>query len=242
MRTKIKTPESSCRLLALLLLCLLAAGCRHRRTRVSAPPPPQIERQGAVAAVPHAQEHLQGGIITSEVGVASWYGSPYHGARSANGHVYDEDAMTAAHRTLPLGSLVRVTNLSTHQSAVVTITDRGPFVPGRILDLSRAAAIRVGVWRPGTAWVRMDVLQVPANARGPGKWCVQIGVFRREHTAKDLRDRLRRRYSDARVIEFKGPTGYWVRIRRHGETHQDALAAAKTMRFNEGDAYVVRLN
>jgi len=100
----------------------------------------------------------------------------------------------------------------------------------------------VGVWRPGTAWVRMDVLDVPADARGPGKWCVQIGVFRHERSAKDLRDRLRHRYPQARVIEFKGPTGYWVRIRRHGETHQDALAAAKTMRFSEGDAYVVRLN
>ena len=102
-------------------------------------------------------------VLHSEIGIASWYGAPYHNAQAANGQVYDENGMTAAHRTLPMGTLVRVTNLSTRQSVVVTITDRGPFVPGRILDLSRAAALKIGVWRTGTARVRIDVLRYPPS-------------------------------------------------------------------------------
>ncbi len=87
------------------------------------------------------------------------------------------NAMTAAHRTLPLGSIVRVTNLKTGHSALVRITDRGPFIPGRILDLSLAAAKQVDVWLPGVATVRIDVLETPAPLNIGGRWAVQIGAF-----------------------------------------------------------------
>jgi len=78
--------------------------------------------------------------LASETGLASWYGPPYHARRGSNGEIYNMHAMTAAHRTLPLGTIVRVTNLKTNHSALVRITDRGPFIPGRVVDLSRSRA------------------------------------------------------------------------------------------------------
>jgi rare lipoprotein A len=122
--------------------------------------------------------------------------------------------MTAAHLTLPLGTMVRVTNLTNNESAVVKITDRGPFVRGRIIDLSLAAAKATGVYRAGVAKVKVEAFAAPAraNADPGGKWCVQIGAFARESDAVKLKQDLLRRYTTAKVIEFPGPTGYWVRV------------------------------
>ena len=99
--------------------------------------------------------------IYTEEGVASWYGPPYHNRQGANGKIFDQNAMTAAHRTLPMGSLIVVTNEKTGQSATMRVTDRGPFVQGRLLDLSMASAKATGVYLPGTATVRVDVYQTP---------------------------------------------------------------------------------
>ena len=84
--------------------------------------------------------------LSTETGLASWYGPPYHNRRGSNGEVYNMHAMTAAHRTYPLGSIARVTNLKTGHTALVRITDRGPFIPGRVIDLSLAAAHKLDVW------------------------------------------------------------------------------------------------
>lgn len=152
--------------------------------------------------------------VSTEVGLASWYGPPYAGRKGADGTVYDQNAMTAAHLTLPMGTMVRVTNLSTNQSAVVKITDRGPFVRGRIIDLSLAAAKATGVYRAGVAKVRVEAFAAPmrANLDPGGRWCVQVGAFSHESDAVKLKQELLRRYTTAKVIEFPGPTGYWVRI------------------------------
>ena len=104
-------------------------------------------------------------MIYSEEGIASWYGPPYDKRRGANGEIFDKDALTAAHRTLPMNSLIKVTNLSTGQSAILRVTDRGPFVPDRMLDLSLASAKAIGVWRPGVARVRVEVFAAPAPTR-----------------------------------------------------------------------------
>ena len=145
----------------LLVLCLAVSGCRHHHVQAAAPPPPPTEQAPPSPIPTEPAPETTSPVLHSEIGIASWYGAPYHNAHAANGQVYDEDGMTAAHRTLPMGTVVRVTNLSTRQSVVVTIADRGPFVPGRILDLSRAAARKIGVWRTGTARVRIDVLRYP---------------------------------------------------------------------------------
>jgi rare lipoprotein A len=149
-----------------------------------------------------------------EVGLASWYGPPYAGRRGADGSVYDQNAMTAAHLTLPMGSWVRVTNLANNETAVVRITDRGPFVRGRIIDLSLAAAKATGIYRMGVAKVRLEAYTPPPRPNGipGGRWCVQVGAFEKEKDAIKLKEEMLRRYHTAKVIEFPGPTGYWVRI------------------------------
>jgi rare lipoprotein A len=105
-----------------------------------------------------------------QVGLASWYGGSLHGRRTASGERFDQDALTAAHRTLPLGTRVRVTNLENGRSVIVTVTDRGPFVRGRVIDLSRGAARRLGILRTGTARVRVEPIDgaktASSGARG----------------------------------------------------------------------------
>src|SRR5271163_4382598 len=105
--------------------------------------------------------------FSAEFGFASWYGYPFHGRVAADGSVYDMEQITAAHKTLPLGSWVRVTNLKNGKVVDVRITDRGPFIDGRVIDLSRAAARAIDVLDPGTAPVRVEVLQVGSDVFAP---------------------------------------------------------------------------
>jgi rare lipoprotein A len=180
--------------------------------------------------------------IYAEVGVASWYGPPYNRRRGANGEVFDENMLSAAHRTLPMGSLLRVTNTATGQAAVLRVTDRGPFVPGRVLDLSVAASKAIGVWRPGTAEVKIEVFEAPRPIDEGGRWCVQIGAFAHESKALKLEERLQRRYQTANVIEFTGPTGHWVRIRPAKDDKAKAIEIAREVEPEEGHAYLTRLD
>lgn len=226
-------------------LLLIVTGCAHRERVAAAPPPPPIaaepsasnpEPEAGVEGVP------EGRPIYTEVGMASWYGPPYSSRRGANGKIYDQNAVSAAHRTLPLGSLVRVTDLEDGRSAMMRITDRGPFVPGRILDLSRGAAKELGMLRAGTARVRVEVYASPKPIYHGGRWCVQIGAFARERTAKKLEKRLAEKYESANVIEFTGPTGHWVRIRPENGDKNRAIQIVRHIRIEEGAAFLVRLD
>ncbi len=176
--------------------------------------------------------------------MASWYGPPYTNRKAADGSIYDQNAMTAAHRTLPMGSMVRVTNLANGQSVLVRITDRGPFIDGRIIDLSLAAAKLLDVYRPGTAKVRVEAFAPPAGSDPAGRWCVQIGAFLDPTDAIQLKNDLMRRYSTAKVIEFAGPTGHWVRINPKNEDRATAEEIADSIHIPDPSAqpYVVRLN
>ena len=119
----------------------------------------------ASRSVPHSRSPARARRTPrSQVGIASLYARMHHGNRTASGQVYRQGELTAAHRTLPFGTRVRVTNLSNHRSVVVTITDRGPFVRGRIIDLSRRAARELGILKAGTARVRVVVLKAPRGA------------------------------------------------------------------------------
>ena len=206
---------------------LMAGGCHRETTRAYQPPPPpatttagnrsssrMLVSPTAVVPSPAPVPSNLGKPISSEIGLASWYGPPYAGRKGADGTVYDQNAMTAAHLTLPMGTMVRVTNLTNNQSVVVKITDRGPFVRGRIIDLSLAAAKATGVYRAGVAKVKVEAFAPPlrANADPGGRWCVQVGAFAKESDAVKLKEDLLRRYATAKVIEFPGPTGYWVRV------------------------------
>jgi rare lipoprotein A len=239
----------------------LITGCHHKSPAVTvAPsPPPTLGTPGSPAA-PAASSGPTGvpttvadspadadfvsshAVIYSEEGIASWYGPPYDKRRGANGEIFDKDALTAAHRTLPMNSLIRVTNLSTGQSAILRVTDRGPFVPDRMLDLSLASAKAIGVWRPGLARVRVEVFAAPSPLDHGGRWCVQIGAFKNEKGAVQLRDQLTRKYRTANVIEFTGPTGHWVRIRPAEDDKGRAVEIARELQPSEGEAYLVRLD
>jgi len=180
--------------------------------------------------------------IYSEEGSATWYTAPYKGRKAANGQVFSDEALTAAHRTLPMGSLVVVTNMKTGESSAMRISDRGPFVEGRMLDLTIASAKAVGVYRAGIAMVRMDVYQTPKPMDTGGRWCVQIGAFHNEDDAIALKAELLSDYPGANVIEFPGENNFWVRIRPLGDDRAQAEQIARHLQPVEGDAYLTRLD
>jgi rare lipoprotein A len=180
--------------------------------------------------------------IRSEEGLATWYTATHKGARAANGQVFSDHTLTAAHRTLPMGSLIVVTNLKTGQSAAMRITDRGPFVEDRLIDLTIASAKATGIYWTGSAQVRVDVYRTPKPIDTGGRWCVQIGAFQSEHKAKKLKAQLLRKYPEANVIEFPGEDSYWVRIRPEGDNREKAERIAHRLRPAEGEAFLTRLD
>ncbi|HEU4634989.1 MAG TPA: septal ring lytic transglycosylase RlpA family protein [Edaphobacter sp.] len=244
---------------SVVTLVLVLTGCHKKHVRAYQPPPPppasssgdthgsSSGRWGARSMpvpVPVAPPDVHGKPSLVETGIASWYGPPYAGRKGADGKIYDQHAMTAAHRTLPLGSIVRVTNLSTNQSAMVKITDRGPFVKGRIIDLSLAAAKETGLYRMGVAKVRVEAW-TPGASRDPkaipgGRWCVQVGAFQHEKDAIKLKEQLMRRYRTAKVIEFPGPTGHWVRVNPAYPTKASADEVASGIHVSGAEPYIVR--
>ncbi len=157
-----------------------------------------------------------------QVGVASWYGKEFHGKPTASGEPFDMYDLTAAHRTLPLGTRCKVTNLENGRETVLKINDRGPFVRGRILDCSYGAAQRLGFAGKGLAKVRIEVLEkgrgrpsgrIPSGEilvgpSGPpdrvldGSFTVQVGAFLNADNAARLRDRLKERHPDTYVVKF----------------------------------------
>jgi len=141
-----------------------------------------------------------------------------------------------------MNSVVRVTNIENKQSVVVRITDRGPFIEDRIIDLSLAAAKAVDVWRPGTAQVKVEVLSAPLPIAQGGRWCVQIGAFQSEHEARKLKEKLQDRYANANVVQFTGPTGEWVRLRPEGDDKRQAEEVASKTHVREGGVFLVRLD
>lgn len=228
-------------LIAVLLVAasLALTGCggggnKRARTPTPAPPPTSAETFNVPAnAKP----------LYVETGLASWYGPPYHNRQAAKGEIYDMNAPTAAHRTLPLGSIVRVTNLSTGQRTLVRINDRGPFVEGRIIDLSLAAASEIGVRRAGIAKVRVEVMRAPAPLDTGGRWAVQIGAIEDEETAAELKNKLSRRYRTAKVLSFPSPTGdWWVRVRVLQDDRRRAQEVARDTHPPQGDVFLVRLD
>lgn len=187
---------------------------------------------------------VTGKPFQTETGLASWYGPPYAGRRGADGTVYDQNAMTAAHLTLPLGTVVRVTSLVSGQSVVVKITDRGPFVQGRIIDLSLAAAKATGVYRAGVVKVRVEAFTIPPlkpNVLPGGRWCVQVGAFPTQADALQEKAELIQRYPGAKVIEFAGPTGHWVRINPKVGDKAHATEVADSIHLpDQAQPYLIR--
>ena len=257
--------------LIVLITLLLLSACGHpKQAHVNVPPPPppasttESPTSQPTANVPATRENAapksKAGAdtdadlaeptlpadaqpIATETGLASWYGPPYHNRRGSNGEVYNMHAMTAAHRTYPLGSIVRITNVKTGQHALVRITDRGPFIPGRVVDLSLAAAQKLDIWKPGVAEVKVELMQSAATPGAPGKWAVQIGGFPHEPAARKVADHLQRRYHTAKVLCFNSPAGdWWVRVRVFDDDHERAQKLATETETPEGAVFLVRLD
>ena len=160
-------------------------------------------------------------------GIASWYGKKFHGRKTSNGEIYNMYAMTGAHKTLPLGTYVRVRNLNNGKDVVVRINDRGPFVDGRIVDLSYTAAKKIGLVGPGTAPVTLVALGVPRETIGKGTpkrtfvpanyyvgdFVVQVGAFQQRDNAVALKNRLAEKYDDAYIAVYEGIKGTFYRVR-----------------------------
>jgi rare lipoprotein A len=264
------TPSSLSRigwLVVVLTAAMISAGCGHKKTRATptatAPPvyaPPRSTNPSRTPGEPPAATGRipvtrvpEGGIsaedkefilshrpIYSEEGRATWY-TAARGRKAANGQVFSDEALTAAHRTLPMGSLIVVTNLKTRQASAMRISDRGPFVPTAILDLTKASARSVGIW-PGSGQVRVDVYETPKPMDEGGRWCVQIGPFTSERRAIRFKEKLIDSYAGSRVIEFPGERSYWVRIRPAGDDREQAEEMARRLRPDEGVAYLTRLD
>jgi rare lipoprotein A len=228
--------------LLIVFLALILTGCGGKKRARVAPPALPPSTTTTSDARPPAATPSDTKPLAVETGMASWYGEPYHARRTANGETYDKNQLTAAHRTLPHNSVVRVTNVATGSSTLVRINDRGPFIEGRIIDLSYAAARAADVWRAGVAKVRLEVLEAPKPIDTGGRWCVQVGAFTDWSVADRYRDKLARRYQNARVIQFTGPTGDWVRIR---VPEDDRRRAEEVLRDNpppQGTPFLVRLD
>jgi rare lipoprotein A len=223
------------------LMGLAVLGCSKAK-----PPPkptgyPKPYRVGNTwyQPLPHARGFTQSGI-------ASWYGKKFHGRKTSNGEIYDMYAMTAAHKTLPFGTYVRVHNLNNNKKIEVRINDRGPFIRGRIIDLSKKAAKKLGIIGPGTAPVKIEALGVAAKqnkkkAAEPsyvpidyyqGNFTFQVGAFRERENAERLKQQLDRTNNDtpARIIPYNNgrDTLYRVRVGKFDNLKQ-AIAYEKIL-------------
>ncbi len=206
-----------------LIAAIVIAGCGRKKTRVRTPAP----------VAPG----------TTERGTASWYGHPYDGRAAADGEIYHMETLVAAHRTLPFQTVVRVRNLNTSQTVDVRIIDRGPFVQGRIIDLSHAAAIQIGLIGPGVGPVELTVIGTPANPE-PALFAVQVGAFREKANADRAQRNMMAAYGAAKAVLRAGDPPLW-RILAGRENSQEAaegLAQRIRAEQHEPQAFVVRLD
>lgn len=237
-------------LLVAIAVTVVLSGCHRKRVARNPPPPPQpgtaaepAPPAAAGAPVPSAST-IPAVIDTGETGIASWYGHPYHGRASASGEIYDMEQMTAAHRTLPFGTMVRVHDLDNQKTVDVRINDRGPFVDGRIIDLSHAAARSIEMIGPGIARVQLEILSVPA-AVAQAYFGVQVGAFRNRDNAEHLRRDMETKYGSARLVQRADTPGFWhVVVGR--EPTQDGAAGLSRRICSENSsisaALVVRID
>jgi rare lipoprotein A len=166
----------------------------------------------------------------TQTGTASWYGPGFHGNRTSSGEIYDQYDMTAAHPTLPLGTRVAVTNLQNGKAVEVRINDRGPFVKGRSIDLSYAAARLLGMIGPGTAPVRIEVLGSQPLQVASVVYTVQVGAFAERDKAVQLQRVLARRFDGVYLATLDGTTGRYYRVRLgHFGRRDDAATLARSI-------------
>ena len=186
-------------------------------------------------------------------GIASWYGKDFHGKKTSNGEIYNMYAMTAAHKTLPLGTFVEVRNLENNRRVKVRINDRGPFVRGRIIDLSYTAANEIGVVGPGTARVEVVALATPAGSGDAapssykpvdlysGNFTFQVGAFVNRENARRLSDKLSEKYVNAHITVYDRGDQIFFRVRVGKFTTLKQAEAQEAVLIRDGypDVFIV---
>jgi rare lipoprotein A len=173
-----------------------------------------------------------------QVGIASWYGPGFQGKLTASGEPFDTDKMTAAHRTLPFGTMVRVHSLVTGKTADIRVNDRGPFVADRVIDLSHAAA--QGISMQGVANVRLEILSTPPT-RDADLFAVQIGAFPAKSDAERVANEMRKRYGAAQLVFRQGDQTWRVLVGLE-PTIESANALAAKLEHDSSPALVVRFD
>jgi len=213
---------------AVVLFCaaLVVAGCAKKKPRVTRVPPAPAPPAGS-----------------TERGIASWYGKPYDGRAAADGEIYNMETMVAAHRTLPFQTMVRVRNLTNDKTVDVRIIDRGPFVSNRVIDLSHAAAVAVGLIGSGIAQVELTILSSPAGV-APAQFAVQVGAFRDKANADRMQQRMIGAYGSAKEVLRQGDPPLWRVLAGREASEEGAEALARRMRQEQdlSASFVVRLD
>jgi rare lipoprotein A len=217
------------RLLLLLLLLPVVFSCAKKSVEP--------------ARIPEGQPpagYIEG---STQIGTASWYGVEEHNKRAADGERFSKYAYTAAHRSLPMGTVVRVTNLENGRDVIVKITDRGPFVDGRIIDLSYAAAKSIGMVPEGTVKVKVEVINTPSTRGGSyfdALYTVQVGSFADKSNALTLKRQLDSDYDNVRVesIDISGDNYWRVRVGRF-KNKSDADGTASRLRMSGHSGRVI---
>jgi rare lipoprotein A len=220
------------RILVLAVAIAALTGCAHKKHARGGPPPP-----GRRAAVPVPLGY-------TETGVASWYGNPYHGRAAANGEIYDMEKPTAAHRTMPFNTWVRVHDLDNGRTTDVRITDRGPFVGDRIIDISRSAARELEMIGPGTARVRIEVIRAPEGAP-VSAFAVQVGAFQNRENADRVRAQMEQQFGVARIVPRPGESPTWRVLVGSESTEEGANTLADRIRGQSVEritCFVVRID
>ena len=233
----------------------LLSACSYHRTRVIDTPESRGLKgwQKPYTVDGKRYDPLMGHEGFAQDGLASWYGEDFHGGPTSNGETYDMHAMTAAHKTLPLGVYVRVRNKRNNSEAVVRINDRGPFVSERIIDLSFAAAKQLGITEAGTAPVHIEALGYrltdgsgPAPYRAPasydtGDFAIQVAAFTSRENAERFASRMRRSYGSAGIQDamVKGSRFFRVRVGKYASLVKAEKARGEFERGGHKGSFVV---
>lgn len=172
-------------------------------------------------------------------GIASWYGDDFHGKITSNRETYDMHAMTAAHQSLPFNTHVRVTNLDNNQQVIVRINDRGPFVKGRIIDMSFAAAAKLGMVDTGIVPVRIEVIPHLSPSPDSQKFVVQVGSYLEIANATQIKRKLQKKYPAVCITVFKTSGAWYYRVRVNARSQSDAKKLLHSLLRDGYKAYIL---
>ncbi|MFC2164760.1 septal ring lytic transglycosylase RlpA family protein [Acidobacteriota bacterium] len=176
-----------------------------------------------------------------QTGSASWYGPNFHGKTTSNKEVYNMYDLTAAHRTLPFDTHVIVTNLNNGKSVTVRINDRGPFVEGRIIDLSYAAASIINAVESGVVPVKLEIIESESPPQGAQKFSVQAGSFVSKKNANALKNKIEKKYKEVYVTAFKTTNQTYYRVRIRAPNLDEAEKMARQLTSDGIPSYVIEL-